>query len=106
MDDTIFYIEHAEDIINIIKQSEDADEARKKMMKHFDILEYKANIIMRLRFAMFTKREIAEIKNRREEYMEIIAKTEQKIAEIKFNNEKLDTVSTESMTENEKMEDD
>jgi hypothetical protein len=76
LNDTIFYIEHAEEIIGIIKLSEDLDEARASMMSQYDIPVHKANNMLRLRFGMFTKQELAEIKNKRDEYQRVIEEKE------------------------------
>lgn len=58
----LFYIEHSEDILRIIKSSKDKATARKVLQDRMSLSQQQIASILRLRFDMFTLSEVEEIK--------------------------------------------
>ena len=77
LEDIIFYAENALDILTIIKDSNNVDDARETLMQKYELPAHKVNKIMRLRFAMFTKNDVNELKDRRDKCKEHLAKRKQ-----------------------------
>jgi len=72
--DIIFYAENAVDIITVIKDSNNVDDAREALMQKYELPVHKVNKIMRLRFANFTKEDVHKLKDRRDKYIEHLTK--------------------------------
>ena len=77
LEDIIFYAENAVDILTVIKDSNNVHDAREALMGKYKLPVQKANKIMRLRFAMFTKNDVNKLKDRRDEYIEHVTKNKQ-----------------------------
>ncbi|NKF07116.1 hypothetical protein J1C67_00025 [Clostridium gasigenes] len=77
LEDIIFYAENAVDILTVIKDSNNVDDAREALMQKYELPAHKVNKIMRLRLAMFTKNDVNKLKDRRDEYIEHVTKNKQ-----------------------------
>jgi hypothetical protein len=77
LEDIIFYAENALDILAVIKDSNNVDDAREALIQKYELPAHKVNKIMRLRFAMFTKNDVNKLKDRRDKYIEQITKNKQ-----------------------------
>lgn len=60
--DLLYVIEHSEQVLGIIRQSGDKDEARRRLMAELNMDMEQVNSVFRIRFEMFTQDEIAGIK--------------------------------------------
>lgn len=79
--DIVFSIEHSEEILKVVRESEDKDEARKNIMKCFNRTEQQANNILRLRWSLFTKQEVTEIREDLDKCLKIISERESRFTE-------------------------
>lgn len=60
--DLLYYIEHSEEILSVIKNSDDKAAVRKNLEEHFGFTQQQIASILRIRFDMFTREEIEDIK--------------------------------------------
>ena len=86
----IIAVKNIDEVVKIIKNAENTQDAREKLRKRFSLSEVQANAILDLRLARLTKlevvkleQELAELKKRIEELTEIISSKANQMAVVK-----------------------
>ncbi len=88
-------LEHVEDVVELIRNSEDRDEARAGLREEFDFSEEQALHIVRMQLGSLTSMEAQEVE---EEYEAVQAEIE-RLETILGSDEELDRVVTEELRE-------
>lgn len=70
----IIAVKNIDEVIKIIKKSEDTSEAKKKLMERFNLSERQAQAILDMRLARLTSLEIYKLEQELKEVQELIAK--------------------------------